>query len=107
MPITIAYTDVHRQFTSPMLAVDNSVVGLQGYTPAIWSADDGGALISLNPLGDPVGDLQVIMKGVPGSFNLTATHTRAGSPDISKTVEVLITGAAPDHTDILLVPLQA
>ncbi len=101
---TIPFSDGTRNFSTQMLDPQNQPVGLQGYSQPEWTADDNGTLVSLNPLGDPVGWLQIIMKGLSGQFNLTATFKRAGSPDISVTEQVTLTGPAPDHAVMTLQP---
>ncbi len=80
-----------------MLDSQNNPVDLEGYSNAQWSADDNQSIVLLDPRTLPDGKVALKWTGVPGTFNLTARHTRANSPDITLTTQVVVTGPVPDH----------
>lgn len=62
----------------------------QGYPS--WTADDGGALVTLSPAGN---QCTVTYKGFSGSFNLTATLVNPGLPTLAVIQPISLVGPAP------------
>jgi hypothetical protein len=98
--LTIKTTDTQHTFIASIVdAAGVIVTGAAGYI-FTWSADDKGVLVSTATVAGP--SITLKPTGAAGSFVLSCSASKPGSPTISGSTPVTVVGQTPDHLQIAM-----
>jgi hypothetical protein len=99
--MTINSTDIQHVFGATIVdAAGHAIPGLSGYA-FTWASDDNGSVVAaMSANGSAV---SMRLTGAVGSFNLTCTAARGGSPTLQGTLPITVQGPVPDHLVLALV----